>query len=421
MEYVILDIETTGFSPKRGDRIIELGALVVNENGMVVDQFESLINPKRDLGATWVHKISSEMIKDAPTFEEVAATLIQLLQGRVVVCHNAKFDLQFINYQLRTILPEMQDLSGICTLYLSKEIFPDLPSYKLQFLAEYFDIQFTDLHSAYEDARVTKELFIVLLDALHANGIKKIDPRGHRIQFPIKAPIIFSKENNSFLRRSDFKPTPPASEDTLQKILKRLPDTNKSTYLPVQSYLNILGEALSDRIITEDEATKLFELAKDYGISNQEVIEIHEEYLRRLIRVYLFDRIISNAEYDDLVTVSNILGIREKLNLIIDLEKSDIKNLQAQETDIEPIQGYSVCFTGQFNSKFNGKQIERSFAEQLALEKGLVVKHSVTKKLDILVVTDSYTQSSKARKAREYGIRIIEEPIFWKIIGLRVE
>ena len=86
LEYVILDIETTGFSPKRGDKIVELGALVVNEQGVVVDKFESLVNPQRDLGATWVHKITSEMVKDAPLFGEIAGSLAHLLQGRVVVC-----------------------------------------------------------------------------------------------------------------------------------------------------------------------------------------------------------------------------------------------------------------------------------------------------------------------------------------------
>jgi DNA polymerase-3 subunit epsilon len=55
------------------------------------------------------------------------------------------------------------------------------------------------------------------------------------------------------------------------------------------------------------------------------------------------------------------------------------------------------------------------------MEKGLLVKHSVSKKLDMLVVSDPYTQSSKAKKAREYGVKIVAEPVFWNMLGVRVE
>jgi DNA polymerase III subunit epsilon len=418
LEYVILDIETTGFSPKRGDKIVELGALVVNEQGVVVDKFESLVNPQRDLGATWVHKITSEMVKDAPLFGEIAGSLAHLLQGRVVVCHNAKFDLPFVSHELKAALPGSPDLNGVCTLDLSKELFPGLPSYKLQFLAEYFDIGFGGLHAAFEDASVTKELFTVLLDTMRTNGLG-LDLRDRLVQFPFE--VWTSQGNTDFLRRSDFSHQPATQEGHLQKILKRLPDTFTANHVSIQSYLDILGEALSDRVITENEATQLFELAMDYGISAEAATEIHEEYLRRLVRVYLFDRIISNAEYNDLVKVANILGIPKKLDLIIDLEKSDVRHLQNQEKDQAPVEGHSVCFTGQLLSKLNGKSIAREVAETLAMEKGLLVKHSVSKKLDMLVVSDPFTQSSKAKKAREYGIKIVAEPVFWNLLGVRVE
>lgn len=418
-EYVILDVETTGFSPKMGDKIIELGAIVINSAGDVLEEFETLINPKRDLGATWVHKITSEMVKDAPSFKDIYNQLIDLLNGRIAVCHNARFDLRFLNSELRQSIQQNIELLGICTLDLAKEVYPNLPSYKLGSLAEYFDIEYSNLHSAYEDAKVTKHLFKHLLEELKSEGIE-LDPTEYIVAIPTGSSDIIEKKN--LVRRLDYEAAKTASENRLSKMLRRLPNNTNSTNLPIQEYLNILEDALSDRVITENEASKLFELARDYDISKEEVIEIHEEYLRRLIRVYLFDRIISNSEYEDLEKVSKILGIHEKLNLMIDLEKTDINGLENREANsISEVEGKSVCFTGQLISNFRGQRIERAFAQELALGKGLVIKKSVTKKLDILVVADPHTQSSKAKKAREYGVKIIAEPVFWKMIGVSVE
>ncbi|MFN5709696.1 MAG: BRCT domain-containing protein, partial [Planctomycetota bacterium] len=69
----------------------------------------------------------------------------------------------------------------------------------------------------------------------------------------------------------------------------------------------------------------------------------------------------------------------------------------------------------------NGSPIRREIAEALASEAGLIVTSGVSKKLDILVVADPNTQSGKAKKAREYGIRILSEPVFWQMLGVSVD
>lgn len=83
--------------------------------------------------------------------------------------------------------------------------------------------------------------------------------------------------------------------------------------------------------------------------------------------------------------------------------------------------GQSVCFTGQLQSTIGGELIERDLAEALATEAGLVVASNVTKKLDILVVADPHTQSGKAKKARDYGIRILSDAVFWRMAGIAVD
>src|ERR687886_2108778 len=84
----VLDVETTGLSP-RTDRIVELGVVLLDDRGEVEAEFETLINPGRDVGPTHLHGIRAADVAEAPSFAEVAPYLRSLLSGRVVVAHNA--------------------------------------------------------------------------------------------------------------------------------------------------------------------------------------------------------------------------------------------------------------------------------------------------------------------------------------------
>ncbi len=92
-----------------------------------------------------------------------------------------------------------------------------------------------------------------------------------------------------------------------------------------------------------------------------------------------------------------------------------------QVPDKQSLEGLSVCFTGELQASIDGVRIDRKQAETLAEKHGLVPAKSVTKKLDLLVVADAYTQSSKAEKARSYGIRIMQEMAFWQALGINVD
>lgn len=87
----------------------------------------------------------------------------------------------------------------------------------------------------------------------------------------------------------------------------------------------------------------------------------------------------------------------------------------------EDIRGKTIRFTGELQARVNGELITREIAQILARNAGLIVLNGVTKKLDILVVADPNTQSVKAKKAREYGTRILADAVFWRIIGVPVE
>jgi NAD-dependent DNA ligase len=85
------------------------------------------------------------------------------------------------------------------------------------------------------------------------------------------------------------------------------------------------------------------------------------------------------------------------------------------------LRGKTVSYTGELQSKINGQLIVRDVAEALAEKAGLIIANSITKKTDLLVVADPGTQSGKAKKARQYGIRILADSVFWRLIGVNVE
>ncbi len=421
MKFSILDIETTGFSPRLGDRVIEVSIINTDLEGEITDTYETLVNPKRDVGPHWVHGITAEMVVDAPTFDEVYLDVLDAINDGVIVCHNARFDLRFLNHEMKKAGAEIGEFKGICTVDLSKGLLPGLPCYKLPVLCEYFDIEMKRAHSAFSDSWSTKLLF----DELKT---RYIDEFGYE-DFLASLVEDFLRCYNlprAETKKRQYKRTHAFQSrekrnNHLKEMLERLPNRNRSANLPVQEYLNILEEILADRIVTEEESEKLLALSEDYEISHEEAIDIHEEYLRRLARVYLLDRVITENEYADLIKVAKILGIEDKLALIIELEKANLSSFDSESAGRkEDIIGKSVCFTGQLNSTINGERIDRNWAQEIAMENGLKIKSGVSKKLDFLVVADPHTQSSKARKARELGVKIVAEPVFWKMVGVGV-
>ncbi len=121
-EYVVFDVETTGLSPQRGDRIVEIAAVRVKD-WKIVDTFESLINPERELPveAQQIHHITEEMVKGAPTAEIVLPKMIDFTGGACLVGHNIKFDLNFLCFQLSLIGRKLrEETPAMDTLKMAK-------------------------------------------------------------------------------------------------------------------------------------------------------------------------------------------------------------------------------------------------------------------------------------------------------------
>ena len=164
--FAFLDLETTGLSPWFGDRICEVG-IVISEGKRIRKQYQQLVNPERPLspGAASTNGLSDGELEAAPLFAQVADDVAQWLKGAVVVCHNAQFDIQFLDSEFKRLGHEIQISNLIDTLNLARQFF-ELPSYSLLSIAEAFQVPITAVHRALDDALTLRGVFFGMMDRL---------------------------------------------------------------------------------------------------------------------------------------------------------------------------------------------------------------------------------------------------------------
>lgn len=167
-KFAVVDLETTGNLVNKGDRIIEI-AIVIYQDGQIVQQYNQLINPEQHISRfiSYLTGITNEMVADQPTFAEVAHEVYAYFDQVYFVAHNVPFDLGFLNYELKQagLSPITQPV--IDTVELSRILLPQAPSFKLAQLSEWLDLKHDDPHRALSDAYVTAKILDHLLNKLN--------------------------------------------------------------------------------------------------------------------------------------------------------------------------------------------------------------------------------------------------------------
>lgn len=169
--FAFLDIETTGLSPWFGDRICQI-AVVLTEGKRVKQTLDLLINPERTLSPSAIHVngLDESKLSAAPKFAEIIKELDPVFDEAVVVCHNAKFDIQFLDNEYRKLNRAVEFPNLIDTLLMSRQFY-DLPSYSLKHLARDFNVTANmDGSQALADAITMKNLFFAMTDSLKSIG-----------------------------------------------------------------------------------------------------------------------------------------------------------------------------------------------------------------------------------------------------------
>ena len=172
--YCVLDLETTGFS-FRTEKITEIGIMKV-KNHEVIDEFSTFVNPQKPIPQRVVEvtNITDEMVKDAPTIEEVLPKVIEFSGDSVLVAHNADFDIGFLKYNAGELGLKLSN-TYIDTLRLAKDLFPQYKKYKLGMIAENLGIKVEVAHRALDDVDTTVKVFNVMLDMLKEKQAVTLD------------------------------------------------------------------------------------------------------------------------------------------------------------------------------------------------------------------------------------------------------
>lgn len=210
--FAFIDIETTGLSPWFGDRICEIG-IILTEGKRIKQRLQLLINPQRALSpaAASTNRLDEATLALAPTFPQVLPQIEALLKDAVVVCHNAAFDMQFLDDEYRRAGYELQLPNLIDTLLIAKNHF-EFESLSLTNIAAKFHIQNPDAYRALADALTDKNIFFAMMEILLENGSQLNDFIGiynspawpkDGIRLPITLSELIFSGKNLLLRYAD--------------------------------------------------------------------------------------------------------------------------------------------------------------------------------------------------------------------------
>lgn len=176
LSFAVVDVETTGHSPARGDRITEVGiATLVDGRAELV--YERLVNPGRPIPAVVrsITRVTDEMVRREPPFEAVADDVVAALAGRVFVAHNVRFDWAFLAAELRRARDVQLRGPMLCTVELARRLVPGLRHRGLDAVAQYFGITIERRHRAGPDALATAQVLERLLGLAEDEGVRTLD------------------------------------------------------------------------------------------------------------------------------------------------------------------------------------------------------------------------------------------------------
>ena len=168
MRQIVLDTETTGLEHNSGHRIIEIGAVEVENRKLTGRHYHQYINPERDIdaGAQEVHGITRESLLDKPVFADIAGDFLEFVTGAELVIHNAPFDVGFLDHELKLCGRNIK-LGSVCSvvdsLLLARSRHPGQKNNLDALCKRYFvDNSQRDLHGALLDAEILADLYLVM-------------------------------------------------------------------------------------------------------------------------------------------------------------------------------------------------------------------------------------------------------------------
>lgn len=366
---VVVDTETTGVYPT--DRIVEIALITLSLDGEVLDVWDTLVQPQRDVGATFVHGITASMVANAPTFPDIAGDVAVRLEGACVAAHNLPFDGRMMGGEFGRIGVDLSIPRGVDTLRATRA--------KLVEACAQHRIALDGAHRALVDATATANLLLRVFGSCEAGG-------------PVALAAPLPRQGRVF-RREDSAPVVLPDPPLIAYLASRL--THSGVEVNVLSYLELVDRCIADLHLDPEERWKLGELAHDLGLDDAHIALAHRRFVNELIDAALDDHEVTSDEYELLVRAAAALGVDQQV------VEHPTRDARATSASISITPGLQVVFTGD-HPRFDRADLV-AHADSLGLE----VQGGVTKKTDLLVAADPETSSGKAGKARRYGIPVL--------------
>lgn len=402
--FAVVDVETTGLYPSK-DRVVEVAIVRLNSDALVVDEFSTLVNPRRDVGKTGIHGISASDVADAPTFEQIASLLWRHLAGFVLVAHNVTFDFGMLDAEFERCGVRLPPPPTMCTMTLAAHYLHKLPGRSLPACCEAAAIELSQHHSALEDARAAAQLLRFFREAhqeIPSSWRQELEEAAEARWEP-SPPMLacqpLTRQMQIHRRENERAP--------LADLVHDLP---RGRITPLEPYLGMLDRVLEDRLVDDDEVMTLTALAAEHGVTQEGARNAHRAYLQHLAAAAWSDRVITDAEHADLLAVARILDVpgAEALSILDDARAGAGTDAPVVLSAAGLHLGDRVVFTGDMATP-------RASLEALALESGLRVTSGVSRKTTLVVAADPHSQSGKARSARENHVRMVSEQVFLQL------
>lgn len=399
--YAVVDVETTGLRPSWSDRIIEIGVVHLDRTGRVTGEWSTLVNPGRDLGPQHVHRIEAADMRYAPTFDQIAGDLVDLLRGRVMAAHNLPFDAGFLAAEFTHlgVYAPVSGMTDVCTMRWAGRLIPGAPR-SLAGCCQMSGIALDGHHSALVDAQADAALLRVLLSLSEPEPPWQSALRKATVlSWPRLPPDRVEWVPRGVARTRD--------RHFLARIVDRLPRVAEP--VAAEPYLALLDRALLDRYISATEGDALVAAAADLGLGRRAVEGLHRDYLDALARAAWDDGVVTDDERTELYAVAALLGLStgdadRALEAACDA-LPDAGQGAERRSSFALAAGDLVVFTGEMDE-------DREVWEDRARAAGLQPHTGVTKKVRLVVAADPDSMSGKAKKARQYGIPIVTPAAF---------
>lgn len=301
--FAVVDLETTGFSPLVGDRIVEVAIIRVAADGSRTDEYVTLVNPRRDVGASYVHGIAQQDVDAAPTFEEIAGDVLSRLEGVILVGHNVRYDLDFLGAELSAAGLFLPAIPSLCTLKLSCRLHPELANYKLTTCCAAARLPRAHVHEAMGDASSTAELLSVYMREAQDAGVTIPELLGGEVVFPTYWPSLPESDLRAERVVSRIREAVPYLARVIASIDGVRADEEAAPYI------DLLERAMADFQIAEAEAEALRVTAEQWGLSREQVVGAHHEFLRALVVAALADGKVTATERRDLDAAAALLAL----------------------------------------------------------------------------------------------------------------